>query len=166
MQHLPLKEDVSVVDEGKRAWQKILRMASLREVSSAKVRERLTRDGYSDEIIEESIARALDLHIIDDLRYADALVRMRLATGKGIAPVLREIESLGVDLDLVDSYQEFLSQGENADLDRAMALLRNKPPRSKNIREGAYRRILQAGFSPSVASRAARLWSEEAKSYE
>ena len=166
MQHLLVGENASADDERKRAWQKILRMASIRELSSAKARERLSRDGYSDTIIEETMARALDLRIIDDLRYADALVRMRLATGKGIAPVLREIESLGVDLELVDSYQEHLSLGEEADLERAIMLLKSKPPRSKNRREGAYRRLVQAGFNASTASRAARLWSEEPESYE
>ncbi|MRZ30570.1 regulatory protein RecX, partial [Paeniclostridium sordellii] len=41
-----------------------------------------------------------------------------------------------------------------------LALLDRKPPRAKNKRDAAYRRLAQKGFGASVASTAARIWSE------
>lgn len=148
------------LEERDRAYQKVLRMASVRELSSAKAQEKLQLAGYSQEAIAFAIEKASSYRFIDDKRYADALIRNRVSAGKGLSFALREIESLGVDPYTLDSYNDYLESGEDSEVNRAVELLERKPPKSKNKRDGAYRRLLQAGFSSSTASQAARRWCE------
>ena len=46
-------------------------------------------------------------------------------------------------------------------MQRALALLRRRPPRAKQAREAAFRKLVGQGFPTDIASSAARLWSEE-----
>ena len=135
-------------------------MLSAREHSSAQAREKLKAAGYSDAVVDATLQRAVELRFIDDARYADALIRSRIAAGKGIAFALRDIEALGIDPFELDSYLEHQEGGEESEVSRALALLDRRPPRCKNAREGAYRKLMQAGFPPSIASQASRQWTE------
>ena len=125
-----------------------------------RLRGRLARDGYAEEVAEEAIARAVRVHAVDDRRYAEALVRMRVAAGKGVEGVLAEIEELGLDPDELEALGEYRAAGEEVDVERALALLDRRPPRAKNKREAAYRKLIQQGFGSSTAATAARRWAE------
>ena len=46
-------------------------------------------------------------------------------------------------------------------MERALALLRRRPPRAKQVREAAFRKLAARGFDTDVAASAARLWYEE-----
>ena len=73
-------------EEGKTArdaYQKILRWAAVRERSTAYLRERLLKDDFPAAVVEEALQRAMRVRAVDDRRYADALVRMKLAAGAG-----------------------------------------------------------------------------------
>lgn len=143
------------------AYQKILRSVSVREQSSARMREKLARADFPQEVIDEALARAQRTHVIDDARYADALVRTTISQGKGLRLVLAEIESLGIDPLTLDSYQDYLEGGQDADIARARRALELHPPRAKNKREAAYRKLMSKGFSSDVSSSVARQWAEE-----
>lgn len=138
------------------AYQRILRIAATREQSSAKVREKLIRAEFPADAAEEAIERAQRLGVIDDARYCDALIRSALRNDKGVEGVLREAAFLGVNLEALDSYQAYLEDGEEGQLSRACAYLEAHPVRSKNQRDGAFRKLVSRGFSVSVASAAAR----------
>lgn len=144
------------------AYQKILRWASVRERSSAYVRDRLSKDEYPAPVVEEALARAQRVRAIDDRRYADALVRMRLASGKGLRDAEREIEELGIDPASLDSWIAHNEQGRDVEIERALGVLRRRPPRAKRAREAAFRKLMGQGYATDVASSAARLWAEEA----
>ena len=145
---------------GEKAYQRILRWASAREQSTEKARRRLQRGGFSEEAIEEAMERAVRVSAIDDRRYCEALVRQRINSGKGLRPVLDEIESLGFAPEDIEAYRDYLSQGDEFDLKRAVEFLDRKPPHAKNLRDAAYRKLMGQGFASSVASSAARQWSE------
>lgn len=145
------------------AMRKIERLCSLREQASAALRERLVRDGFSEKVAEEAVARAVECGLVDDARFADVLVRCRLAAGKGCAGIARELASHGIDPAHVESYLDAAEAGSDAELSRALDLLERKPPRAKNAREAAYRRLVGKGFSSSIASSAARTWWESTR---
>ncbi len=149
-----------MTDSVQDAYQKILRSVSVREQSSARMRDKLSRAGFSDAVIDEALDRAFSSGAIDDKRYSDALIRSTLSAHKGLQFVLREIDELGVDPLSLDSYREYLEQGSEADLSNALQFLNEHPPRSKNIRESAYRKLLSKGYSSSIAVSAARTYSE------
>lgn len=142
-----------------KAYNKVLRLVSVREHSTQSLRERLQKDAYEEAVIEEVIAKAERLYLVDDRRYCEALVRTRLASGKGLEPTKREIEALGVDIESLESYQDYLADQDETDYDRALALLERKPPRSKNLRDGAFRKLISNGFSSSLASAVASEWA-------
>ena len=148
-------------DEAQRAFRKIERLAGAREQASTALRRRLVREGFEEGVAEQAVERALACGLVDDARYADVLVRSRLSQGKGRRGIAAELEDLGIDAYAVASFVESEGSGDDAsEVERALALLDRKPPRSKNPRETAYRRLTQKGYSASVASSAARLWCE------
>ncbi|WP_101722528.1 regulatory protein RecX [Eggerthella timonensis] len=141
------------------AFRKIERLCLVREQASEQLRRRLARDGFEPEAVEAALSRALACGLVDDARFADVLVRSRLAQGRGKRGIAAELEGLGIDADGVDALAE--RDGDDAgEVERALALLDRKPPRAKNRRDAAYRRLAQKGFSSSVSSTAARLWCE------
>lgn len=143
------------------AYQKILRLISIRERSSAYLRSRLLKEEYPVASVEEALAKCQRLHLVDDRRYADALIRMRLAAGKGLREAEREIEELGIDPSTLDAWQEYSARGREAEVQRALALLRRRPPRAKQAREAAYRKLINQGYGSDIAASAARQWAEE-----
>lgn len=143
-----------------KAWAKVLRSASVREQSTVRMRGKLRQAGFSEDVIEQVLNRAVQSHVIDDNRYSDALVRSAIAQGKGLEIVRREIEELDVpfdDLQAVKDYRENEGANEHA---RAISVLERFPPTAKNKREAAFRKLLNKGFSVSVAASAARTWTE------
>lgn len=143
------------------AFQRILRWVSARERSSAYLRERLAKEGFGAEQIEEALDRACRVHAVDDRRYADALVRSKLAAGKGLREVEAEIADLGIDPASLDAWAQHNEMGREAEIERACALLKRRPPRAKQAREAAFRKLVSQGYSCDVASSAARRWIEE-----
>ena len=156
----PSRHDAGEVDEDVRlsdpdaAFRKIERLCLVRERASEQLRQRLARGGFEAEAVEAALACGL----VDDGRFADVLVRSRLAQGRGRRGIAAELESLGIDADSVEALAA--ADDDAGEVDRALALLDRKPPRAKNRRDAAYRRLAQKGFSASVSSSAARLWCE------
>ena len=152
----------SLAEEESKAFKKILKLASIREQASKKLYERLIKDGFSEQAASSALARAIEVHIVDDKRYAEAYLRTQLAQGKGRRGIERALEQLDIDSPSEETWQLAYEQFGNDELKRAIALLNRKPPRSKNLREGAYRKLIQKGYSGDVAASAARRWSESA----
>lgn len=145
------------------AMRKIERLCSVREQASAELRARLIRDGFAEEVAAAAVERAMACGLVDDARYADVLVRSRLAAGKGCAGIARELSAQGIDPGSVEAFREAEQEGSDAEVDRALALLERRPPRAKNARDAAFRRLVGKGFSSSVAASAARRWWEGAR---
>lgn len=147
-------------EQAEAAYQKILRCLAASEQSSIKLRQKLLRAGFSDKDAEEALDRAQAVGVVDDCRYAELLVRHCLACGKGLRHARQELEELGVDIEQLEAYQEHMALGEDAELERALQVLQAHPPRSKNLREAAYRKLVNKGFGSELAARAARRWFE------
>lgn len=143
------------------AFEKVVRSVSVCEQSTAKMRRKLEDAGYPASSVDHAIEKAVRIGAIDDVRYSESLVRSTLASGKGLRFALKEIESLGVDVYRLESYNEYLESGEEADLERAIDFLSRHPSRAKDKRGAAYRKLVSRGYAPSVASTASRLFAED-----
>ena len=83
----PSRHDAGEVDEDVRlsdpdaAFRKIERLCLVRERASEQLRQRLARGGFEAEAVEAALDRALACGLVDDGRFADVLVRSRLAQG-------------------------------------------------------------------------------------
>lgn len=142
-------------------FKKVERLCLVREQSSLKLAQRLMREGYDERLVAEAIRQAQSWGLLDDARYAEVLVRSRLAAGKGIAGIERELAQCGIALEDVNGWPEEFEACRESEEERAFAVLRKHPPRSKNVREGAYRKLATKGFSASVAASVARAWAEQ-----
>lgn len=148
---------VRVVDHSPEgAFRRIERLQAPRDHAAEELRQRLLREEYPEASVEEALERAVRCGLVDDERFAEMLVRSRLSAGRGVRGIESELTGWGIDPESI----EWPEVDEDAELARALELLERKPPRSKNQREGAYRRLMQKGYGSSVASTAARLWAE------
>ena len=145
---------------GKDAFKKILDFLNARDRSEHALRLKLAEKGFTEEEIDEGIQRAKDYGFVNDARYADVLIRSRIAQGKGAVGIERELRAQHIDPLNVEGWPyEYEAFGE-AETQRALKLLERKPPRSKNPREAAFRKLVNNGYSTSCASSAARAWAE------
>lgn len=141
------------------AFKKIIALVNVSERSEHAVRQRLAKEGFTNEEIDEAVSRALDYGFIDDMRFAAILIRSRLSQGKGTAGIQRELREHGIEIDDVPGWPEEFVE-EDDEYNRALQYLDKHPTRSKNKRDGAYRKLVQRGFSSSVAASAARTWAQ------
>ena len=129
----PSRHDAGEVDEDVRlsdpdaAFRKIERLCLVRERASEQLRQRLAREGFEAEAVEAALDRALACGLVDDGRFADVLVRSRLAQGRGRRGIAAELENLGIDADGVEALAA--ADDDAGEVDRALALLDRKPPR-------------------------------------
>ena len=178
---------VKRTEDETRAFEKVTRLACARERGSRELIDRLVRDGFSQEVAESAVRHALGCGLIDDTRYGAVLIRTRVSQGRGRKGIEDELERAGIAASDIPGWpEEFFSVddfdpfrvsansedglvccsfgGESSDeqeIERALALLRRKPPRSKNIQASAYRKLVTKGYSTSVASAATRRFMEE-----
>ncbi|MCI9128781.1 MAG: regulatory protein RecX [Eggerthellaceae bacterium] len=152
---LPLDE------QEKHAFEKAVQLLSIRELSTAKMHEKLARYGFSEEAQDHAIQKAISYGFIDDQRYCDSLIRSTLSQGKGLERVIREIQSLGIDPDSLEAFEEYVELGEDGLLEAAMDVLSRSHIRSKNIKQSAYRKLIMKGYPHSIAAEASRRHAED-----
>lgn len=142
------------------AFCKIRRLSLMREQASVALRDRLAREGFSEEDVAEAVDRALRCGLVDDLRFAEVLMRSRAAAGRGRQGIEAELSRLNIEPSEVPGWPEEFVGDDDSEVSRAIALLDKKPPQAKNLRDAAYRRLVHKGFSSDCSSSAARLWVE------
>ncbi len=133
-------------DEARKAAQAVaLRLLAGREMSAARLRDRLRSRGYPDELVDGVIERLTGAGIVDDRRAAGAAARtLVLVRQRGRHRVGRELERLGFTKEVaLDALQSVLADSdERAVLDAVIAA---KLHGRRSIADAsAYRRLFAA----------------------
>lgn len=156
-------KSVAASEEGaaeSEAFRKIVRSLSVCEQSSVKMRAKLMRAGFEEGVVDAAMEKAQRLGVIDDHRYAESYLRSSIAAGRGLKLVEIELGQLGISLYELEAYQDLCSSEADFELSCALRYLDSHPPRSKNARDGAYRKLMGKRHASDVAARAARIWAE------
>lgn len=138
---------------------RLVDMLSRREYSCAEASERLRRDGFAPQCVEDAVAWARKGHLIDDGRFADSFVRSKRAAGWGALRIERELRRRGVEPASVAALEQLDAQGER---DRALEALRSRHIPERNAFPKLVRHLLGRGYSLDVAKQAACERLEEA----
>ena len=148
-------------DEVSKALKRILALVNVSEKSSVQVRRKLESLDFEQDVIEEALSRAVSYGYVSDERFACSLVRSRLSQGRGEDGIRRELLEHGIEIDDVPGWPYDFDFDSSDEAARAYDFICKHPSRSKNAREGAYRKLVQKGYNSSAASEAARKWAAE-----
>jgi regulatory protein len=77
-----------------------LEMLARRDLSEARLRERLARRGHQPDLIDDAVSRLREERAIDDARVAEAIARAEMSVrGRGKLRVRLQMERAGIDSD-------------------------------------------------------------------
>jgi regulatory protein len=145
------------------AFAKVVRLCSIRERTVYELEQRLHRDGIPDELAATAIKRAFECRLIDELRFAEAFLRGKLAAGWGQYRIEKELAHRGVDpLRLAERLQGYPQDYfcKESELERAMAELGRCRASTRNIQDARYRRLMRKGFAEEIIEEALIAYAE------
>ena len=143
------------------ARDRLNRMLSHRDYSTQEAVRRLGTDGYSEKVASEVVARAAEVGLVDDERFAVAFIRSKVLSGWGELRIARELRQRGIDVAEIEGWPgEFL---EGSEFDRALALASRRSLRQRCDPKSVARFLSSRGFSSGCALAVARQVSEEAR---
>jgi regulatory protein len=161
------REQHAAIDDPEIVLAAGLRFLEARSRSIAEVRRRLAVAGYRSDLIESTIARLVELGVLDDEMFARAWIESRdRARPRGERALRQELALKGIDRALVDDLltERRGAGGNEASVDdgaaekllarHARTLDRIDDPRLK--RQRAYALLARNGFNPETASAAIR----------
>ena len=140
-------------DEHIKAMDKIHSLVCVRERTAKEIRTRLLDTGFDRDVVEGAVASALKCGLIDEERYAAALISGKVHQGWGRAKIMRRLEEDGVDYQTVAKCSQYFATPAE-EYERAMRELEKRSVRSKNPRATLTRRLLQKGYSADLTNRA------------
>jgi regulatory protein len=143
-------KDISLVS----AKSKVIKLASQREYSSAELGQKLARDGYWKQTVEEAVEAARNGNVVSDERFTDIFIRSKLSAGWGVRKIGYELERKGIDPDTIPGWPDAYLEGED-EADRAYDLIAMKSVPAKNPYEKFVRFLVSKGYSYQVAKDAA-----------
>lgn len=82
-----------------------MRLLEHRDYSKRELTEKLVRDGYEEDLISEIIAYLNSYHYLDDVRYAENLIRSR-KTSKSRRELLHYLKTKGISEEAVEMAME------------------------------------------------------------
>jgi regulatory protein len=145
--------------------QRALGLLVRREHSRKELARKLAARGVSREDASEAVARMTAEGWQDDTRFAESLARMRAAGGHGPVRISAELETHGLDANVIAQALKALSDaGEDDWLGQAQVLMRRRygPECGDDpvLRRKAIDFLIRRGFDAGTAHRAVRLEPE------
>lgn len=134
----------------KEARKRTERLINTRDRSSAELKDRLTRIGFTDEVVQHEVAAAVDAGLVDDQRFARLFIQGKTNRGWGQARIVSELRRFGIDLRLYEGYPECFFTPEDQ-FSRALECISKFHTSSKDPWSAHYRRLISRGYSREIA---------------
>ncbi|MBS5478297.1 MAG: RecX family transcriptional regulator [Coriobacteriia bacterium] len=137
------------------AWKRLLSMTGARERSTRHIEHALRDEGFPTAVARRAVDRARSCQLVDDARFAETFIRVKLRAGWGRQRIERALDQEGIDPHIVTDYPEaFFSDGTEEQ--RAWEALLRKPVPERNAEQKLARFLAGRGFSPSLCLRLAK----------
>jgi regulatory protein len=137
-----------------------LRFLSFRRRTEKEVQDKLQKKGFDDKTIKKTIEKLKEYDLINDLEFAIAWVKERLAyKPRGKKLLRQELWKKGIKKEIIDQVIQELCQDEDKS---ALELLEKMKNRYKNLEPQVAKRrmygyLLRRGFSYETAKNALKL---------
>lgn len=136
-----------------KAMDKIAALVRVRERTPHELRRRLQDCGFTEEVAARAVESAERCGLVDEERYASALIRGKVNQGWGRAKIMARLREDGVSSAVIERCNSCFATPQQ-EYERALYELGKRSVRSKNPRATLMRRLLQKGYSPELANRA------------
>lgn len=138
----------------KAAWERVTRLIERRDYAAREVTEKLEQDGFSHDVIAQTVSRSIEIGLISDERYANAYIRGKLSAGWGSERIARELQRRGIDVKELEGWPyEFFDPDD--EYERAIQIAARKRVKEPNAYAKMVRFLIGRGFSYNIATRAA-----------
>lgn len=150
-------------DPREQAFQRIVILCSYHDFSREKMRQRLKREEVPDGVARDALDRAVACGLIDDVRYGEALCAGRMHALRGRSGIESELWQHHIDPAAIEGWPYEYEERYGTEMERALQVIERHPPRSKNPRASAYRRLVGKGYAASIARQASWYWWNSCK---
>jgi len=133
------------------AYRRALGLLSRRDYSITSLTERLRGDGYSLDAVDACVRRLRETKLLDDVRYAEALVRSLRRRGLGGRRVALELTRRGLETGAIEQQDP----EEPSESERALALARKLARQGDEVPR-LTAKLVRRGFDTPLALQAAR----------
>ena len=136
------------------AMEKAMRLLSLRALSSAELRTRLLRAGFSPAEADDAVEECKHRHYLDDTQLAADCVELLRSRNTAKRLICRKLQQRGLSAEIADGLPEEdpdaaeIAAGRRALAQKWRLLSRESDPRKQ--REKAFRFMAGRGFAPSL----------------
>ncbi|HZD59842.1 MAG TPA: RecX family transcriptional regulator [Anaerolineae bacterium] len=153
-----LKNELSQLDhalEKRHAVQRAVLLLSYRPRSTSELSDRLSKIGFSPDIVDEAIGELQHMGYLDDETFAQSWIRSRMDFGLyGSRRIRQELRLKGISDDVISDKLEENTSAED-EYERAKKLAESKLSSYKDLdRNTSFRRLsqflLRRGYSPST----------------
>lgn len=137
-------------------WARLISIIERRDKSADELRQKLTQEGFSPDLVESQLKLAQEKKFINDKRYAQSFIYQKKLQGWDKFRIERELKLRGINLDEIPDYPHSYFSFDDS-LERAYNLLTKKSIASKNPYEKFYRFLASKGYSSEVIKQAIKL---------
>ncbi|NMB26795.1 MAG: hypothetical protein GX987_01930 [Tissierellia bacterium] len=132
-------EDILIAEQQAKANDYALRFISYRQRSKKEIQDKLTKEGFDNKFIENTIAYLESHRLIDDLEFAKSFARDKINLNKyGPQKIKYELYKKGISDEIID---EVLDE-DDTEYTRALKLAKKKlPTYKKDDKNGKYRKL-------------------------
>lgn len=109
-------DGVYIMDEKEKIREAALKLLDYQDRTSAELRERLIKKGFSEDAVEDVVSAFEESGLINDERYAILYAQSKLSSGKGSRWIKQKLRGKGIDAEITENvFEEIKDSGSIED---------------------------------------------------